>query len=134
MSRPFTALAIGVAVALVSLSWLWQTPRPLFDTDKIEDFHYQHHLRNGSIRSWEEGVYTEALLELHHPELTVFGRTPFPGGHMPSVPSNAIDNVPGLASAARYIRVNETLLCEGEGSAAPRDRYCQLINTCRISC
>lgn len=93
----------------------WPTATIPFSATDIEDFHLKHYLINRTIRSWEEGVWTQALLEVHNPELTVFAADPFPHGHVPQIPQDVLSKVPGLAGAATYIQVNGTLLCDGGG-------------------
>lgn len=115
MARYYGAVIAVVVAMVLPVALLWPSTGLPYDADRVESFHFKHHLLNSSIRSWEEGVWTEALLEVHNPELTIFSSNPFLGGEMTGVPEDAIDSVAGLASAARYIWTNGTLLCEGEG-------------------
>ncbi|KPI37088.1 uncharacterized protein AB675_3704 [Cyphellophora attinorum] len=107
--------ALSLCVSLIA--WLRSKPSNPFSTADIEPFHISHYLSNNTIRSWEQGVWTQALLEVHNPELTVFATNPFPHGRLPMVPCD-LHSVPGLASAAAYTQVNGTLLCDGGGSPA----------------
>lgn len=107
---------MGVALVALIYAFLWLPSEIPFSVADVEAYNSAFYLANGSLRSWEEGVWTQALLELHNPELTVYARDPFPGGYMPRVPHDFLDTVPGLASASRYIDTNGTLLCFGEGN------------------
>lgn len=62
--------------------------------------------------SWEHGTVAEALLELHNPELSVFGENPFPGGKLPLV---EVEKTPGLKYAKRMIRTGQQTLIDGDG-------------------
>ncbi|CAO2657044.1 Nn.00g058470.m01.CDS01 [Neocucurbitaria sp. VM-36] len=64
--------------------------------------------------SWEYGTIFEALLEYRSPEYSIFN-TPSPSH--PS-PSRIPEDLPALEYAKRFIRVNSTTLCEGNGSSA----------------
>ncbi|KAL1966900.1 hypothetical protein VTN77DRAFT_3644 [Rasamsonia byssochlamydoides] len=60
--------------------------------------------------SWEYGTLAEALLELHGPEMSVFGRSPFSG-------TCCGDDIAALAYGRRYIRTASDTLVDGEGSS-----------------
>jgi hypothetical protein len=104
----------ALPLCVILIAWLRSSPSIPFSATSIESFHTTHYLTNRTIRSWEAGAWTQALLEIHNPELTVFATNPFPHGRLPRVPCD-LHRVPGLASAAAYIQVNDTLLCDGGG-------------------
>jgi hypothetical protein len=106
----------GLTIIVLLTAFLWSPPSIPFSAANVEAFHVETYLRNGSIRSWEEGVWTQALIEIHNPELTVYASEPFPSGQIPSVPNDMLDTVPGLASAAAYIDTGGALLCDGGGT------------------
>ena len=114
-SQLLKAAAAGLAVSFLLARLLWPLANVPFSAVDVEAYHFENYLTNSSIRSWEEGVYTQALLELYNPELTVYASNPFPDGQLPSVPDDVGGTIPGLASAAAYIDVDGTLLCDGEG-------------------
>ena len=62
--------------------------------------------------SWEYGAAAQALLELHNPELSVFGEDPFPQGKLPKP---TVSKIASLSYAKRYIRTNAKTLIEGDG-------------------
>jgi hypothetical protein len=122
MSPKVSTVAVAgvpVVVLLAALFWPSSIPEP-FSAADIEAYQVSKYLTDGTVRSWEEGVWTEALLEVHNPELTVFAKDPFPRGRPPRVPDGPLETVPGLASAARYIQTDGDLLCDGEGTNQTR--------------
>ncbi|KAF7345453.1 Unsaturated rhamnogalacturonyl hydrolase YesR [Mycena venus] len=60
--------------------------------------------------SWEFGTAAEALLELHNPELSVFGDSPFP------VASGSKSSIQALVYAADKIVIGSTGLSNGNGA------------------
>lgn len=108
------AAAAGLAISLCLARFRWPFSPPPFSAADVEAYHFHKHLANGTLRSWEEGVYTQSLLEIYNPELTVYASNPFPGGQLPSIPQD-VSTYPGLARAAAYIDVDGILLCDGEG-------------------
>ena len=63
--------------------------------------------------SWEFGTASEALLELYNPELSVFGKNPFPGGKIPQVDVNQTRS---LEYAIQWIQTNGTEFIDGDGN------------------
>lgn len=64
--------------------------------------------------SWEYGTAAEALLQLHNPELSIFGMNPFPNG---KIPSPDILKTPGLLYAKKFIRLGRKTLIDGGGES-----------------
>lgn len=62
--------------------------------------------------SWEYGTAAEALLELYNPNLSVFGKNPFPGGHVPVVNWEAIKS---LSYVKPFIQTDGQTLIDGDG-------------------
>lgn len=62
--------------------------------------------------SWEYGTAAEALLQLHSPDLSVFGREPFPND---KIPSPNIGETPGLLYAKKFIRLGRKTLIDAGG-------------------
>lgn len=56
--------------------------------------------------SFEFGTYSQALLELYNPELTVFDASPFPEGKIPAV----LANISSLTAAVPHIQLHSDLL------------------------
>ncbi|OTA04512.1 hypothetical protein A9Z42_0050900 [Trichoderma parareesei] len=65
--------------------------------------------------SWEWGTAAEALLELHNPELSVFGSNPFPGGKIPP----ADPSTTALAYAKQFINRNSQTLVDDSAVGDP---------------
>lgn len=110
--------AVVAALALIIAYLTGVTSDATINATAIEAFHQAQYIDKGLIKSWEEGAHVEALLELHNPELTVFGSSPFPGGLLPALAAQSVEGLPGLASAAAYIWTNGTLLSESEGESS----------------
>ncbi|KAL9625094.1 MAG: hypothetical protein Q9160_000823 [Pyrenula sp. 1 TL-2023] len=76
--------------------------------------------KSRASHSWEHGVLAEALLELHNPELSVFGMHVFPGRSIPRLSSKDVSAIPALAYAAPLISTTEQqpqpILIDGDGS------------------
>ena len=68
-----------------------------------------------SSHSWEYGTAAEALLELHNPELSVFGDNPFPEDKLPSP---LVADIPSLLYARQFIRVDNETLIDGDGECS----------------
>lgn len=116
-------LLFGLAVVVLFLALLWPSASDPFSATSVEAFHFATYLTNRSVRSWEHGVWTQALLEVHNAELTVFASDPFPNGQVPPVPQDLLESVPGLASAAAYINTSGTLLSDGGGTRDLRGAF-----------
>lgn len=67
-----------------------------------------------ATHSWEYGTLSQALLEWHTPELSVYGSDPFPDGKIPSV---SVDDTPSLSYAIDHISTDGDTLVDGDGSA-----------------
>jgi hypothetical protein len=121
LSFPWRAILLPVIVAISSyvLFRLFSVQPPYsfdfdfgFDVAKVMDVNVAT-----ASRSWELGVAAEALLELHNPNLTVFTRTPFPGGRLPQ--SHDMTTVQALKYVRPAIWTNDSaMLTEGEGGWA----------------
>jgi len=61
--------------------------------------------------SWEFGAASEALLQLHNPELSVFGSDPFQKAK--EAPSGT--SCVGLTYAKRFIETDGDILIDGDG-------------------
>lgn len=67
--------------------------------------------------SWEYGTVAEALLELHNPDMAVFGKNPFVrqgSGNKAAAGAGAAE-IEALAYGKRYIRTDGGTLVDGEG-------------------
>ena len=82
-------------------------PDPGYDVEKV----LAQALRV-STHSWEYGTAAEALLELYNPELSVFGKDPFPGG---KIPKADVEKTRSLAYAKKFINVTGDILIDGDG-------------------
>ena len=82
-----------------------------FDIQKVLDKDLQV-----SNHSWEFGTASEAILELYNPELSVFGKDPFPRGKIPKVD---VDRVRSLTYAKKCINVTGDILIDGDGKKSP---------------
>lgn len=71
--------------------------------------------RKLASHSWEYGTLAEALLELHNPELSVFGTDPFPAGKVPYAPFHQVKS---LEYAKLHISLSDNTLCADDSSAA----------------
>jgi len=65
--------------------------------------------------SWEYGTFTEALLEMHNPEVSVFGDSPFP------VPTLNRSNVRALAYLAPVVKFGSSYSALDNGNEAVGD-------------
>lgn len=110
-SLPFHWVFVSIVVACISL-WSFERVSPnetIIDLDKVVS-----HAKAITSRSWEIGALSEALIELHNPELSVFGANPFPGGTIPLL--SDVTNIPGLDFVKSLIWTNNTdCLINGEG-------------------
>jgi hypothetical protein len=67
--------------------------------------------------SWEYGTAAEALLELHNPELSVFGNDPLPADKIPYAPFHQVQS---LEFVKLHIRTgNKTLIHSSTSAADP---------------
>ena len=66
--------------------------------------------------SWEYGTAAEALLQLETPELSVFGKDPFPKGKLSSPD---ISKTPSLLYAKKFIRLGRETLIDADGGSCP---------------
>jgi len=64
--------------------------------------------------SWEFGTFTEALLELYHPQVSVFGDTPFP---VPTLQRSSVHALSYLAPKVRLATGFNALTGGAEGAA-----------------
>lgn len=69
-----------------------------------------------STGTWEFGTAAEALLEYYNPEISVFGKDPFPGGRLPLVDPH---HVKSLQYAMQHIRTNGDTLQHDDREAWP---------------
>ncbi|KAK7989918.1 hypothetical protein PG989_010233 [Apiospora arundinis] len=67
-----------------------------------------------ATHSWEYGTFSEALLEWHTPQYSVFGSDPFPNGKVPVL---QVGDVQALSYAKPYIWTNQSTLVNGDGAA-----------------
>jgi hypothetical protein len=75
------------------------------------------HAKSLAKNSWEYGTAAEALLELHNPELSVFGDDPLPADKIPYAPFHEVES---LEFAKSYIRTgNKTLIHSSTSAADP---------------
>lgn len=68
-----------------------------------------------ATHSWEYGTFSEALLEWHTPQYSVFGSDPFPNGKVPVL---QVGDVQALSYAKPYIWTNQSTLVNGDGESA----------------
>ncbi|KAL6881717.1 hypothetical protein HDV57DRAFT_497127 [Trichoderma longibrachiatum] len=66
--------------------------------------------------SWEWGTAAQALLELHNPELSVFGANPFPDGKIPAADPSTTT---ALAYAKQFINRNSQTLVDDSAVGDP---------------
>lgn len=69
--------------------------------------------RRLATHSWEYGTFSEALIEWHHPQYSVFGSEAFPGGKVPVL---NVDDTQSLSYAKPHIWTNATTLVDGDGT------------------
>lgn len=62
--------------------------------------------------SREYGTLSEALLEWHNPDFSVFGQNAFQGGRIPVLQTGDTES---LSYAKPHIRTNSTTLVDGDG-------------------
>jgi hypothetical protein len=74
-----------------------------------------HQAKSLAKSSWEYGAAAEALLELHHPGLSVFGKDPFPADKVPYVPFHEVES---LEFAKSHVRTGNKTLAHSAKSAA----------------
>ncbi|KAI1818000.1 hypothetical protein GGS20DRAFT_426833 [Poronia punctata] len=67
-----------------------------------------------ATHSWEYGTFSEALLEWHNPESSVFGESAFPDGKIPVL---QVEEVESLSYALPNIYTDGETLVDGDGAA-----------------
>lgn len=118
-----SALAVLALASILSQYFELTWPLPRFseylsakvtrisDGDALKALDYAERLASAS---WEYGTAVEASLELLNPELTVFGKTPFPASQ---IPITEVETVRGLRYVKNHIWLNGSALQESFATA-----------------
>ena len=114
------AIGFGTLLAIILYNIGFRNPTPSsFPGLRLDIKAIESSSRSLAKHSWEHGALAEALLELHNPELSVFGQTPFPADKVPFAPFRS---VPALTYARGRIDLELSkktgALANGEGSTA----------------